>query len=179
MIWWLVEATAVLYVQSLTADVAKWDSWREIARCNPLTKISAPFRKKLREELAAAQADTRLKARFLSYRLNVPSGDESAVLLTVSDWERVTDRPVAERVGRPLVGVDLGGGRAFSAAVAVWKTGRVEALALCPGIPDITAQERRDRVPAGTYQALVDSGTLRVAHGVDGATSGAVGGRHS
>ena len=154
------------YVQSLTADTTKWDDWREIARCNPLTKISKEFRAKLREELAAAQADTRLKARFLSYRLNVPSGDESQVLLTVDDWERVTTRPVAERVGKPIIGVDLGGGRAFSAAVAVWKSGRVEAVAVCPGIPSIADQERRDRVPAGTYQALVDCGTLRVAHGL-------------
>ena len=153
------------YVQSLTADVGKWDDWKEIRRCNPLTKISAEFRKKLREELAAAQSDTRLRARFQSFRLNVPSGDESQVLLTVDDWQRVTDRPVAERVGKPIVGCDLGGGRAFSAAVAIWRSGRVEALAVCPGIPSVTDQERRDRVPAGTYQALVDDGTLRVAHG--------------
>ena len=154
------------YVQTLQGDPDKWNDWKEIARCNPLTKISAPFRKKLREELAAAQSDSRLKARFMSYRLNVPSGDESTTLLTVDDWQQVVGRPVAERVGKPLVGIDLGGGRAFSAAVAVWKTGRIEAIAVCPGIPDIAAQEKRDRVPSGTYQQLVDDGALRIAHGL-------------
>ena len=49
-----------------------------------------------------------LKARFLSFRLNRPSGDESEVLLTVSDWERVIARDAPEREGRPIVGVDLG-----------------------------------------------------------------------
>ena len=102
----------------------------------------------------------------MSYRLNVPSSDESTMLLTVDDWQQVLQRPVAERVGRPIVGVDLGAGRAFSAAVAVWKTGRVEAIALAPGIPEIAEQEKRDRQPSGTYQALVDSGTLRVADGL-------------
>ena len=46
--------------------------------------------------------------------MNRPSGDESTVLLTVTDWERVTAREVPEREGRPIVGVDLGGGRAWS-----------------------------------------------------------------
>ena len=34
------------------------------------------------------------------------------LLLTVTDWERVTAREVCEpeREGRPIVGVDLGGG---------------------------------------------------------------------
>ena len=154
------------YVQALRGDPDKWDDWREIQRCNPLSKIDAGFRKKLRQELADARADTRLKARFLSYRLNVPSGDESTMLLAVDDWQRVIARPVAERVGKPIVGVDLGGGRAFSAAVAIWRTGRVEALAVAPGIPDISELEIRDRVPRGTYQTLIDDGTLTVAHGL-------------
>ena len=67
--------------------------------------------------------DSRLKARFLSYRLNVPSGDESEILLTVADWEAIEDRPVPGRVGKAIVGVDLGGGRALSSAVALWTSG--------------------------------------------------------
>ena len=136
------------------------------AAAHPLTAISPEFRKKLRLERDAALADSRLKARFLSYRLNLPSGDESTMLLNVDDWERTTARPIAERVGKPAVGIDLGSGRAWSAGVALWKSGRVEAIALAPGIPSIAEQEKRDRVPAGTYQQLVDSGRLRIAHGL-------------
>ena len=93
------------YVQALQGKVEAWD-----------TAISGDFRKRLLVERDAARVDSRLKARFLSYRLNRPSGDESEVLLTVGDWERVTAREVPEREGRPIVGVDLGGGRAWSAA---------------------------------------------------------------
>ena len=61
---------------------ATWDEWRTVSRCNPLVKISPEFRKQLRSELKAAIADSRWKARFLSYRLNLPSADESTMLLT-------------------------------------------------------------------------------------------------
>ena len=148
------------HVTALQADPAKWDQWNEIRRVNPLTAISAQFRLKLLEERDAARRDTRLKARFLSYRMNVPSADESAVLLTVDDWQRVEGRPVGACEGRPVVGLDLGGGRAWSAAVALWPSGRVEALAVAPGHPGIEDQERRDRVAAGTYQRLADAGMV-------------------
>ena len=88
------------------------------------------------------------------------------MLLNVDDWQRVTARPVPERAGKPIVGVDLGAGRAWSAAVAVWRSGRVEALALAPGIPSLEDQEKRDRVPWGTYRKLAMSGALRVADGL-------------
>ena len=42
----------------------------------------------------------------------------------------------------------------------------VEALACAPGVPTIEAQEKRDRVPRGTYQRLVDRGSLRIAAGL-------------
>ena len=154
------------YVQALQGDAERWDQWPEIRRCNPLCNISPTFRRKLLEERDAARVDSRLKARFLSYRLNVPTGDESTMLLTVDDWNRVTARGVPSRVGRPLVGIDLGGGRAWSTAVAMWETGRAEAIAVAPGIPSIAGQERRDRVPSGTYQKLVDMGALGIAEGL-------------
>ena len=167
--WWhqLIEGGTQgnTYVQTLQGDPAKWDKWSEIRRCNPLTAISADFRKKLLSERDAARRDVRLKARFLSYRLNVPSPDASTVLLTVEDWKRVLSRPVAERTGQPAVAIDLGAGRAWSAAVAIWETGRVEAVAVAPGIPSIEEQEKRDRVPRGTYQKLLENGSLRMAHG--------------
>ena len=139
--WWhdlVADGTGgTTYVQSLQGNAETWDTWAEIRRCNPLTAISGDFRKRLLVERDAASVDSRLKGRFLSFRLNLPSGDESEVLLTVTDWERVTAREVPEREGRPIVGVDLGGGRAWSAAVAVWGNGRVEARAVAPGLPDL------------------------------------------
>lgn len=168
--WWheMIEdgSHGSTYVQALQADPAKWDQWPEIRRCNPLTAIDANFRRKLLEERDAARTSPRLKARWMSYRMNVPTQDASTMLLSVDDWQRLAFRETPERKGQPIVGVDLGGGRAWSAAVAVWEGGRVEALALAPGVPGIEDQEKRDRVSAGTYQGLVDRGLLQIAEGL-------------
>ena len=168
--WWhdLVKdgSHGSVYVQSLQGDPKKWDQVSEIERCNPLTAISPKFKAKLLEERDNARRDSRLKARFLSYRLNQPSADESEVLLTVDDWKRVCARPVPERSGVPIFAYDLGSGRAWSAAVAIWQNGRTEAIALAPGIPSIHDQEIRDRVPKGTYARLNQEGSLTVSEGL-------------
>ena len=168
--WWydLVDlgTSGTTHVTSFRGEATKWDQWAEIRRCNPLTAISPEFRAKLLQERDAARKDSRLKARFLSYRLNCPSADESTVLLTVDDWQRTEARAVPDVEGRPVVGLDLGGGRAWSAAVALWPNGRCEAIAVAPGIPSIEVQEKRDRVSRGTYQRLVDSGRLQIADGL-------------
>lgn len=162
--WWhsLVGNGSVgsTYVQSLRGDPKKWDSWAEIRRCNPLVDVSEDFKRKLMEERTEARKDSRLKARFMSYRLNSPTADEANMLLSVPDWMAVCARDVPAAEGKPLIGVDLGGGRAWSAAVAGWRNGRIEAVALAPGTPSQADQEVRDRVPRGTYQALADADVL-------------------
>ena len=155
-----------VYVQALVGDVEKWDKWPEIRRCNPLVSVSASFKKKLLEERDAARRDTRLKARFLSYRMNAPTGDESTMLLTVQDFEDMAKRPVPERDGDPICAVDLGNSRAWSAALVIYPSGRIECLAVAPGIPSLADQEARDRVPRGTYQSLADRGVLIQAAGL-------------
>ncbi len=154
------------YVQAIQGQLEGWDTWATIRRANPLTAISADFRAQLLEERDAARLDSRLKARFCSYRLNVPSADTSEVLLTVDDWKAVERRAVPEAEGRPVVGVDLAAGRAWSAAVAIFPSGRTEALAVAPGIPDLEAQEKRDRIEPGTYQKLYEMGQVAIAEGL-------------
>ena len=154
------------FVMSIKGNLKRWDRWPEIRRCNPLVEVSAEFRRTLLEERGKARRDPRLKARFCSYRLNVPSQDESSTLLTVSDWETVLKRAVPAAAGRPIVGIDLAQGRAWNAAVSLFKSGRCEAVALAPGVPSLSAQEKRDRVAPNTYQRLKDQGTLFVADGL-------------
>ena len=164
--WWDLVADGTkgrTHVQLFQGDIETWDTWPTIRKANPLIGLDAHTRKVILEERDEARGDSRLKARFCTYRLNQPSGDESQVLLTVQDWGRVVARDVPERQGRPIVGADLGGGRSWSAAVAVWGNGRVECKAVAPGIPSLEDQEKRDRVPGGTYSKLVDLGQLDVA----------------
>ena len=162
--WWpeLVRAGSrgSTYVQALEGDPAKWDQWSEIRRCNPLMATFPESRRTLLEERDAARRDTRLKARFLSYRMNCPTADELSVLATVEEWRAVLARAVPERRGRPVVGVDCGAGRAWSAACAIYPSGRCECFAVAPGTPSIEDQEKRDLVPRGTYERLAASGVL-------------------
>ena len=151
------------FVTHLQGNPEKWDYWPEIRRCNPLCMVDPAFRKKLLEERDAARQDSRLKARFLSFRLNVPTSDESTVLLTAEDFGLIRRREVPPAEGQPIVGLDLGAGRSWSAAVAIWPNGRCEAIAVAPGIPGLDEQEKRDRAPKGSYARLVDKGVLRRA----------------
>ena len=88
------------------------------------------------------------------------------VLLTVDDWELVTGRESAERDGRPICGLDMGSSRAWSSCVGIWPSGRFEAVAVAPGVPDLETQERRDRATPGSYRRLHKAGVLRVADGL-------------
>ena len=63
------------------------------------------------------------------------------------------------------MGLDLGGTRSWSAAAAIWPSGRIEAWAIAPGMPGLSDQEREDHVHEGTYAELVQSGGLAVDAG--------------
>ena len=156
-------STFVMALQG--ASRKRWDSWPVIRACNPLMARFPKSRAKLLEERDAGRVSTRARSRYLSYRLNLPTPEESTVLLTVEEWADLAARPVGACEGRPVVGIDLGGGRAWSAAVAIYASGRVRAVAVAPGIPSVERQEKRDRVARGTYGALVASGQLIVDHG--------------
>ena len=162
--WWraLIAAGSRpgVYVQTLQANPDKALSWREVLRVNPVSQVNATLRVALRREFDEAKHDSRSRAIFNSYRLNLPSAETSTVVLSVAEWKGALDRPVPPRAGRPVVGVDLGGGRAWSAAVALWPNGRTEAMAIAPGSVAIEGQEKRDRVPRGTYARLVDEKVL-------------------
>ena len=116
--WWpmLVDAgtEGSTWVGLLQGRADRWSQWAEILRVNPLARRFPETREVLREERDKALRDSRLVPAFKSFRLNLPSGDESTMLLTLDDWDRVTARPVAERSGRPIIGIDLGAGRAWS-----------------------------------------------------------------
>ena len=67
--------------------------------------------------------------------------------------------------GKPVIGLDLGGTRSWSAGCAVWPSGRIESWAIAPGVPSLSDQEKDDQVAEGTYLQLVQSGGLAVDEG--------------
>ena len=168
--WWydLIHAgtTGSTYVSFYQGDLDTWDKWATIRKANPLIGLDAHTRKVVLEERDNARKDSRLRARFLTYRLNIPSQDSAAMLLSVDDWRKIRRREVPEREGRPVVALDVGENRSWCAAVAMFSNGRTEARALAPGLPSLSEQERRDHVPKGSYTRLHEAGILELAEGL-------------
>ena len=167
--WWidLLDRGTVgkTYVQTIQADPKLWDSWKEIRRCNPLAAVSRKFSRKLKEELSAALENSGKKAKFHSTRLNIPMADPENQLIDWDHWQEALQRPVPPRVGNPIVAIDIGANRAWTASVAIWRNGRTEAVAIAPGVPSIEEQELRDKVPRGVYAKLVEAGRLEIEPG--------------
>ena len=116
---------------------------------------------KIRKHAREAKNDEAALQTFRALRLNQGVSDVlESVLLSTADWERVCGRPVGDNEGQPVVGMDLGEGRAWSAAVALYPSGRIEAIAVANGEISIEDAERRDRVPAGVYRRLFNSGVV-------------------
>lgn len=159
------------YVKLMAApDNAAWDDYLTLARANPVVRVSPSLRKRILRERDAARVDEVRRYEYGLWRLNRHGPAEDDMLLTVDEWERVMGRPVADRVGECAVGIDAGAGRSWSAAVAVWRSGRVEAWAVVGGVPSLEDRERADGVPLGLYRRLARSGRLHVLEGLETAS---------
>ena len=154
------------HVSLLQADPAKCRDFSEVLRVNPVAAINPHLRRTLEREHEAALSSEMAARTFRQYRLNIP-GDpvDTQPLVTAAEWARVCARPVPACEGAPIIGVDLGGSRSWSAACAVWPSGRVESWALAPGVPSLAEQEREDQVSEGAYRELVRSAGLSVDAG--------------
>ena len=151
------------HVSLLQADPERWEDFQEVLRCNPVAAINPFLRRALEREHKVALGSDRAARTFKQYRMNIP-GDpvDTQPLVTTAEWARVCARSVPGIEGSPIVGLDLGGTRSWSAASAIWPSGRIEAWALAPGVPSLADQEREDQVHEGTYSELVKSGGLAV-----------------
>ena len=174
--WWrgLVDSRSDLpgtYVQThaATADdsgeVPGWDTWKTIRQANPLIDFNEHLLPKLADERRKGRRDEDARRRFCTYRLNCPQRPARSVLLTVSEWMRVEARAVPAPAGRPIAGIDTGSSRAWSTAAILWPSGRLDAICIAPGLPDLAEQERRDGKRRGMYQRLADAGLLTVDEG--------------
>ena len=160
-----------VYVQRHEAEqlhdgsVPGWDTRKVIRHAHPLLGVNKHLRPKLKAELEQALKSDDARARFLSYRLNVPTTPAADMLFTVSQWAEVERRPPGSMDGQPIVGIDMGANRSWSAAAVLWPSKRLEVVSIAPGVPSIAEQEKRDAVAVGDYERLVDDGTLMIDDG--------------
>ena len=121
------------HVALLQADSERWGDFDEVLRVNPVAAVNPYLKQTLEREHRAALASERAARTFRQYRLNIP-GDpvDSQPLVTTAEWGRVVARPVPACEGRPVIGVDLGGNRSWSAACGVWPN---RGMGACAGSP--------------------------------------------
>ena len=156
-----------LHVCLIAADEkAPWDAWQTIRKANPLVAVNQTLRKTILRERNEARHNPSLQPSFEAYRLNRLVDVRAEVLVSVADWKAVEDRPVPERAGRPILALDLGSTRSWSAAWCLWPSGRTECYSLAPGVPELLKVEKRDGLPRGVYQQLQDAGVLIIDEGV-------------
>ena len=154
------------HVALLQAGADKWEDFQEVLRVNPVAAINPYLRRTLdREHRAALESDSAART-FKQFRLNIPGeAVDTQPLVTAAEWERVCARPVPACEGNPVIGIDLGGTRSWSAACALWPNGRIESWAIAPGVPALSEQEKADQVPPDSYLELARTGSLSVDAG--------------
>ena len=169
--WWqtFIEAGSGpgKHVQLIQGNEKTWRDWEAVLAANPVCAISKSMVRTLKREHDEALQNDRAASAFLRFRMNInaPEVTHAQPLVSEEEWGRVVSRPAPPAEGRPVIGVDLGGTRSWSAAAAIFPSGRIESWAVAPGVPSLAEQERDDQVADGTYAALVLSGGLGVDEG--------------
>ena len=130
-----------LHAAAKDAPIFRASTW---AKANPSLKYLPSLKAELKVEAAAARRDGVMLQSFKSLRLNMGLADVVAgVLLEADIWANIEGE--AEREGEYVLGLDLGGSTAQSAAAAWWPaTGRLEGFAVFPERPDLATRASND-----------------------------------
>ena len=104
------------------------------------------LRAAIEREAGRARQDPALLQAYRALRLNLGTSDVvEALLLEADSWARAEGD--TEAAGPLVLGIDLGGTAAMSAAVGYWPmSGRLESLACFPEEPGLTERGLRDGV---------------------------------
>ena len=143
----LLNRNGVTYAADPEADPFAPATWHA---ANPSLAAMPELLETYEREAAEAEADSSLLAGFLALRLNMGTADvEVAGLLEAGTWEGAEVDLLPAARGGYVLGFDLGGSAAMSAAAAYWwASGRLEALAWFASVPDLAKRGRRDAVGA-------------------------------
>ena len=132
------------------------------AKANPSLKYLPSLKAELKTLAEAAKRDGVVLQSFKSLRLNMGVSDVvSGVLLEADVWEGIEGE--AERDGEYVLGLDLGGSTAQSAAAAFFPaSGRLEGFAVFPENPNLATRATNDGA-GGLYSECHRRGELLLA----------------
>ena len=130
-----------LHAAAKDAPLYRATTW---ARANPSMRYLPSLKAEIKVLAEAAKRDGVLLQSFKSLKLNMGLPDTvSGVLLEAGIWEGIEGE--AEREGEYVLGLDLGGSTAQSAAAAWWpRTGRLEGFAVFPTSPNLATRSTND-----------------------------------
>ena len=160
----MLDGRGAAYVQSHAARVGDPPFQRRTwARANPSLDAMPALEAAIRREAEAARRDPSLLAAFLALRLNEGTADTlQRTLLDVSVW-RGLEVDHVDRTGPYVLGVDLGGSAAMSAAAAYWpESGGLDVFAAFPALPSLAERGLADGVGA-RYRTMAERLELIVA----------------
>ena len=122
---------------------------------------SIKSREYMEHAAARALATPADAASFAAFDLNRPQSPSRQMLCQPGDWRAVECAPndLPPRDGPVYVGVDLGGSASMTAAVAVWRSGRVECWAAFPDTPSLVDRGRADGC-GNLYEVAAGRGEL-------------------
>lgn len=153
-----------LHAAEPDADPFEPSTWEA---ANPSLPYFPALRKAIEREAERAKRDPSLLPQFRALRLNAGEKDyRQNMLVDAATWAAVEALDgLPPRSGMMVLGIDLGGASAMTAAAAYWPaTGRLEAAAWFPATPGLEERGLRDGV-GGLYVDLAKRGELLTAPG--------------
>ena len=130
-----------LHAAAKDAPIYRASTW---AKANPSMQYLPSLKAQIKTEAAAARRDGVQLQSFKSLRLNMGISDiVSGVLLEADVWENIEGE--ADREGQYILGLDIGGSTAQSAAAGYWpKSGRLEGFGMFARNPDLATRATND-----------------------------------
>ena len=131
-------------------------------KANPSLPVMPDLEAAIRREAVQARRDPVILQSFRALRLNLGTSDVlENVLLDPDVW--VNAEGNAQRVGRYVLGLDLGATAAMSGASAYFvKTGALDSFAVFPANPSLADRGAADGV-GSLYQRMYERGELVIA----------------
>ena len=158
----LAEKSPSVYSQVHAADPEKDDpfsltTWR---KANPGLDRNMPALSILESEAERARMDSQERSQFMALRCNMGTSDVaiSGYLLDPESWRRVEGTP--ELRGKYILGLDLGGSEAFTAAAAIFETGGIAVLQATGNHRKLSDREKDDGLTPGFYLRMQQEGEL-------------------
>ena len=142
-------------------DPKEWD------RANPGLAVGIKAVAYMRDEARRVLSTTGGpdQSSFRAMELNLPATPGAELIVTLHDWQSCVHEPedMPERGGRVWVGFDAGSSASMSAWVALWESGRMEAWAALPSVPDLRTRGKQDGV--GSLYLSMQAGGELVTYG--------------